>query len=541
MEISQTKAILESWLSMRAFQLWGLNVIPEIAEPESPAFGDWTSNLPFKLASTLGRSPKEIAKQIIDAPLPKVINSARVAGSGYINFDYSDESLFTMLRSIISNPAKWGMIASDNPKKIQVEFVSANPTGPLNIVSARAAAVGSTMVNLLRAIGHNVVAEYYVNDAGTQMRLLGESFRARIAQLQGQDVLLPEEGYLGEYLVDYARQYLNSNTNEPPEKWIVNRILSEQKDTLQTFATEFDVWFSESEFRKRGKVEQIIKKFREMGLVYESDGALWFAASKVAEDVEDFVLIRANGEWTYALVDIAYHAEKLEERGFDFVHTIIGPDHHGHQTRMYSAMKTLGHDGKLTVHILQQVNLIEGGEKVKMSKRAGKMASMRDLIEDIGVDAARYFFLARRLEAHLDFELELARKTSEENPVYYIQYAHARIRSIIAFAQKKGFPINDFSNADFSKLVEPEEKLLMRKMAKFPNVVENSAKNFQPHILPMYLLDFAKLFHNFYTMHRVVDENKKEISMARLGLISAVAETIKNGLHLCGISAPEKM
>jgi len=284
-----------------------------------------------------------------------------------------------------------------------------------------------------------------------------------------------------------------------------------------------------------------LKRLNNSGYTYEKDGALWFSASKIRSDVEDYVLVKSDGEWAYGLADIAYHANKFEERGFDIVYTILGPDHHGHQARLESAMNALGHEGKLAVLILQQVNLIEAGEKVKMSKRAGKIITMNELINDVGTDAARYFFLARRMEAHLDFDLDLARKTTDENPIYYIQYAHARIRSILKFAQNKGISSHDILRADLSLLSEPEEISLVRKIAKFPESITSTARLLQPHIVPFYMLDLARLFHNFYAKHRVVDEAHSQATLARLALVNSVAETIKNGLGMCGISAPEQM
>ncbi|MCD6418919.1 arginine--tRNA ligase [bacterium] len=541
MNIFKTNRTIVDWLAGRAAELYDVDVVPDVFEPESLDFGDWTTNLPFQLARVARKSPADIATEIVDAELPKNISSAEVAGAGYINFRISKDALAGMVLSIISEPDRWGFSSPEKNVKIQVEFVSANPTGPMNIVSARAAAVGSTIANALRTAGYDVSTEFYLNDAGNQIRLLGESFLARIEQLRGKSAEIPEGGYFGEYLLDYAREYLSSGASENPQEWILKKITSEQKSVLKKFNTEFDVWFSEREFRSSGKVEEVLSRLRDGEHTYIKDGAEWFAASKIADDVEDFVLVKSDGEWAYGLVDIAYHINKFEERGFDIVYTILGPDHHGHRARLETAMKALGHPDKLKVLILQQVNLIENGEKIKMSKRAGKIITMTELIDDVGVDAARYFFLARKMEAHLDFDLDLARNTSDENPVYYIQYAYARIRSIIEFAQNKGFDVDEIVQADLSLLQHPEEHFLIRKIYKYPYTIEKTARNLQPHIIPFYLYDLAKLFHDFYTKHRVVDENEKGLSVARLALIDAVAITIKNGLKICGISAPDKM
>ncbi len=541
MDILQTYKIIVDWLAARARELYDVEISPDVFEPENSDFGDWSSNLPFQLAKIVHKSPKIIASEIADAPVPKYIEKVHFAGAGYINFYLSRNTLLKMVKEILAHSDNWGQSKCGEPHKIQVEFVSANPTGPMNIVSARAAAVGSTLANALRTCGNEVSTEFYLNDAGNQIKLLGQSFLARIEQIEGKEAQIPEGGYFGKYLIEYAKEYLDNEISENPKEWIVHRITVEQQDTLKKFRTEFDVWFSEKKFRESGKVDEVLERLKKSERTYEKDGALWFAASQISPDVEDFVLIKSDGEWAYGLVDIAYHANKFEEREFDAVYTILGPDHHGHSGRLDAAMKALGHDGKLKVLILQQVNLIEGGEKVKMSKRAGKLIAMTELIDDVGTDAARYFFLARKIEAHLDFDLDLARKTSDENPVYYIQYAYARIRSIIEFAQNKGIDIEKISHFDLSLLKEREEIELIRKMSKFPYIVKKTAQNLQPHIIPFYLLEFAKCFHNFYTKHRVVEESNVEISTARLALISTVAETIKNGLKICGISAPNKM
>ncbi|RKZ31786.1 arginine--tRNA ligase, partial [bacterium] len=421
--------ILTRWLKTRVETVYGISIEPEVFPPDNSEFGDSTTNLPFNLAGVVKKSPVEIGREIIAENIPEIFSDAQVVG-GYINFWLSDEYIHHMIRNIITHPECWGKIINHNPKKIQVEFVSANPTGPLNIVSARAATVGSTLANVLSAIGNNVQTEFYVNDAGNQIKLLTESFNIRIAQIKGENVQLPENAYHGEYLIEYAREYMENDEPIPAMDWILERILAEQKETLHRFRTDFDVWFSEREFRKSGKIEQVLNRLEQKSLIYHNEGAKWFSASKIDPDVEDFVLVKSDGEWAYGLVDIAYHINKFEERQFDIVYTILGPDHHGHKARLETAMNALGHKNKLKIIILQQVNLIENGERVMMSKRAGKLITMDVLVDDVGVDAARYFFLARKAEAHLDFDINLARDTSEENPVYYIQYAYARINGI---------------------------------------------------------------------------------------------------------------
>jgi len=533
--------ILESWLAGRVKELFNAEVTIDITEPVNFNFGDLSTNLPFKLAKIAKKSPGQIGEEILSASIPEIFDRAEIAGTGYINFWLAEGFLHNIIRNIIQSPEEWFLKDCRNqPENIQIEFVSANPTGPLNIVSARAASVGSTLANTLRSAGHDVTTEFYINDCGNQIQLLRKSFGARILQIKGENTAIPEDGYRGEYLRDYAHEYLESNSQTTSEKWILQRILHEQKETLAGFNTDFDVWFPESKIRESNKVAEILERLDIDGYTYKSDNALWFAASQVNSAVEDFVLVKSDGEWAYGLVDIAYHADKFEGRRFDRIYTILGPDHHGHKARMETAMKALGHDEKLIVLILQQVNLIEGGEKVKMSKRLGKLITMKELMDDVGVDAARYFFLARRMEAHLDFDLNLARNTSEENPVYYIQYAYARIISIIEFAENKGFSKEMISNVNFEILSEPEETALIRMLSRFPSEINKSAQQMQTHIIPFYLTELAKMFHNFYSKHRVVGDDRN-ISCARLALVFAVACTIRNGLDICGINAPDNM
>jgi arginyl-tRNA synthetase len=531
---------ISNWLSNRILQLYGLDDEPEVLEPENPQFGDFTTNVAFQLAKKVRKAPLSIAEEIVNSDLPECIKGADVT-AGYINFSLSNDVISSIIRNLLSNPDDWRKLHTEKAKKIQVEFVSANPTGPLNIVSARAAAVGSTMANILGSAGHNVTTEFLLNDTGNQIHLLDNSFEARIAQIKGNEATIPENGYHGEYIKDYAAEYIESGTHVKPEKWILNKITSEQKQSLEKFRTHFDVWFSEKKFRRSGKIESIIQRLESLGTTYERDKATWFAASKFNSNIKDFVLIKSDGEWAYGLVDIAYHANKFEERGFDKVYTILGPDHYGHRDRLEASMKALGHEDKLKILILQQVNIIEGSEKVKMSKRAGKIITMDELIDDVGVDAARFFFLARRMEAHLDFDLDLARETSDVNPVYYVQYAHARIRSILKFAENKGLKIEEkINDIKFELAIEPEEILLIRKTIKFPLVVRNASIILGAHLIPFFLIEYSKLFHNFYTKHRVVGENR-ELSLTRLGISAAVADTIRWGLCLCGISTPNQM
>jgi len=545
-------------ISLAVANLWGENVLPELDIPDDFDFGDLSSNLPFKLARIIRKSPREIAEGIAEViDLPEGIESAEPAGAGYINFRYSRDYLHNLLAKIIAHPQDFGKGKPNNSGPIQIEYVSANPTGPLNVVSARAAAVGSSLINLMRHAGYDVSSEYYLNDAGNQILMLKDSFIARIRQGAGLDWEIPlEDGYYGEYLADLAAIYSDSfpaehakiieawNIGETPDishprAWIVAALERGIRENLGEFNTHIDNYFSEAEFRSTGAVAKVIDRLKEQDDTIERDGALWFRADKYNPNEEPFVLVKSDGEYAYAAVDIAYHEDKFN-RGFGLCYDIWGPDHHGHIGRIKAAMAALGHEGKFDVLVLQQVNLIEGGEKVRMSKRAGKIVLLSELVEDVGVDVARFFFTARRMEAHLDFDLDLARKESDENPVYYIQYAHARISSILKFAENQGIKTHSVGRDELAYLTEPEVLILARKLAVWPTVVERAALEKSPHDICFYLLELAKLFHPFYAHYRVVDEDKA-ITLARVALCRAVKETLVLGLGLLGIDAPENM
>jgi arginyl-tRNA synthetase len=545
-------------ISVAVANLWGENIVPEIGIPDDFEHGDLTTNLPFKLAGVLRKPPKAIASEIASVVvLPLGIASAEPAGAGYINFKYDNNYLYDMLAEIITHPERFGKGEKSHDCKVQIEFVSANPTGPLNVVSARAAAVGSSLIKIMRHAGIDVAGEYYINDTGGQIRNLEASFIARIRQGAGLEwEIPPRDGYHGEYLADLAAIYADRFPKEHERlvetwnngreadiahaaNWIVEELKRLIKADLEEFNTHIDTYFSEREFRATGKVEETIERLRTQGDLLDEDGAVWFDATKYDPDEKPFVLIKSDGEYAYAAVDIAYHHKKFE-RGFDFCYDIWGPDHHGHVGRMKAAMRALGHDSKFDVLILQQVNLLEEGEKVRMSKRAGNLITLRELIEDVGVDVARYFFLARRMEAHLDFDLDLARKESDENPVFYIQYAHARINSILKFAENQGIDPESTGRHELAELTEPEALLLARKLAVWPSVVQKAAAEKSPHEVCFYLLELAQMFHPFYNKHRVVGPDEKK-TLARVALCRALKEAIALGLSLLGINAPENM
>ncbi|MFP4459342.1 MAG: arginine--tRNA ligase [Candidatus Zixiibacteriota bacterium] len=524
---------------------------PVNINPADPKFGDFQTNLPFILVKKLKKAPiligKELADEIEEDFKGKI--SIEVVG-GFMNFTISPNLLSKMVRLIIESPKDFIKVdygqagrfsgIKDLSKKIQLEYVSANPTGPMNIVSARAAAVGDTLSKLMANCDMKVFSEYYINDAGNQIDILGKSFLARLKEVKGEDTEFPENGYHGDYLIDYAKEYLKENDNKIGDnytKWILNRVIRENRKVLEDYNVIFDGWFSEKEFRNSYDIQSLLERFGDD--VYKKDGALWFKGEKYNNEIEDFVLVKSDGQYSYRLIDIAYNLDKLENRGFERAIIILGPDHHGHVARMQAAMESLGYKGKLEILILQQVNLFEGGEKVKMSKRAGKIIMMKELVDEVGSDVARYFFLTRKMEAHLDFDLDLAKKQGDENPVYYIQYAHARIANVILHAKKQGVDIDDI---DYSDIVwdEDNELEMMHKIARFPSIAINAMVGRQPHLVAFYLHELAQLFHPFYFKYRIVSDDK-EITKRRLILSKALKNVFKEVLGLLGISAPESM
>ncbi len=540
-------------LRKRIKEIFGLdeaNIV--VNPPEEFSFGDLSSPVAFHLAKKLKRRPAELADELAK-DLAK-LNCSFIASvepvNGYINVRYSREYLQKVAIDIIDDVIRFSSSDVGKGELVQLEYVSANPTGPLNVVSARAAAVGSALVNLMRRAGFDAKSEYYVNDVGGQIEKLAQSFEIRCRNILGENINMPDDGYFGEYLIDYALEFLKDKNNRNKinldylKNYIVERILNDQLKALENFRTRFNRFVFESDIRRSGKIEYVVKRLGELGATYEKDGAVWFAASRYCEGAEDSVLVKRNGEYTYFLVDIAYHLDKFE-RGFSRVLDIWGPDHHGHLFRMEAAMNALGYHNRFSVILLQQVNLISEGEKLIMSKRAGRIITMEELVNAVGVDVARFFFLMRRIETPLDFDLDLAKKQSDENPVYYVQYAHARICSILNFAQNNGFVLSKEKFLEnIKELKEFEEIELLRKLAIYPWVIERSAVNFEPQSLPQYLVELARLFHNFYHKHRVIGRAPRlpeSVSYARLALIEAVACVIKDALELMGVSAPESM
>ena len=519
-----------------------------LENPRNPEHGDLSTNIAFLLAKRLKSSPRKVAEEICRAFKvdSDYLERAEAAGAGFINFTYSRAYLLRLAADILTAGGNYGRCDIGDGKRVNLEFVSANPTGPLNIVSARAAALGDCLKRVLNACGYRAESEFYVNDAGRQVLLLGHSVIIGSAQIKGIKVEMPADGYHGSYVKDIAgiyKPYENTVWQDPSYEdkmeagaFAVNKIVSEQKRSLSEFRVDFDAWVTESSIRRHNEHSNISRRLQDEGKAYEKDGALFFRSSEFGDD-EDRVIFTSDGRLTYFLPDIAYHQDKYD-RGFEWLIDIWGPDHHGYIPRMKAALEALGRNPQdtFTVIIAQQVNLMRGGEKITMSKRAGEMATMDDLLEEVGVDAARFFFLQRKASAHLDFDLDLAVKETEENPVFYVQYAHARICSIERFAEGEGV----FGEPDWDLLKEKEVFDLMRKLAQYPMVVESCGRNLETPRITMYLGELAYSFHRFYQKHRVVTGDK-ELSAARLGLCRAVKIVLFNGLELLGVSTPESM
>lgn len=559
--LDRTARILREAISAAAtasgWELEPQNAMVEV--PRDTSHGDLASTAALSLAGPLKRNPQDVAEELKKAleeapPPPEIVPlaSIEVAAPGFLNFHMKAQWLESGLVEVFSEGPAYGQSDRLADEAILFEFISANPTGPLNVVSARAAAVGDVLAALCEAAGARVEREFYVNDAGRQVWLLGASLEARLRQELGEDAPLPEEGYHGDYLVDMATQLVSEGMPqwwESPDReervqrlaeWAVERVLIQQRKTLETFGLEFDTWFRESSLYKEGAVEETLEVLRSRGHIYEAEGAVWLRSTTFGDE-KDRVLITSDGRATYLLPDVAYHRNKFG-RGWKTLVDLWGPDHHGYIARMHAALQALGYPREaFQVLIIQQVNLLRGGETVKMSKRAGRLIEMEELIEEVGSDATRFFFLMRGTSTHLDFDLDLAVSQNEENPVYYVQYAHARISSILLKAEGDGVDVDaEIAGADFSVLVAPEERALLRGLVGFPQVVAEAAQAFEPHRIPIYLRELAATFHPFYHNHRVVGSPPAR-QAARLALCLGVRQVLANGLGLLGVSAPDRM
>ena len=526
-----------------------------IEVPKDKGNGDYAINLAMMLARAAKSNPRVIAEKIVEGIDKEALGAEKIeiAGPGFINFYLDKKYLYNVISEIEKEQTAYGNVDIAGGKKVVVEFVSANPTGPMHMGNARGGALGDTLSNVLARAGWDVTKEFYINDAGAQIDKFGRSLDARYIQLlKGEDAVeFPEDGYQGDDIRVHAQNYidkygdilLDKEEQERKDALVAYALplnIAALKETLTKYGINYDVWFYESTLHNGGSVSETLEKLKNSNITYEKDGALWIKSTEFGSEKDD-VLVRANGIPTYFAADIAYHRNKLEERNFDLAINIWGADHHGHIARMKGAMEAVGISGeRLDVLVIQLVRLMRNGEIARMSKRTGKMITLADLIDEIGVDAARFFFNMRAAGSHMDFDLDLAVSQTNENPVFYVQYAHARICSIIRILEESGVKVPAYSEIDASLLNKEEEIALLETLARLPEEISASAQSFDPSNLTHYLIDVASHFHSFYNACRVRDEEEK-LMCARLKLIESTRIVIKNVLDILGVSAPEKM
>lgn len=517
--------------------------------PKDKSHGDYSTNLAMQLTKLLKRNPRQIAEAIIEA-LDKEnanIEKVEIAGPGFINLFLAKDAMTSIIKEVLEEKEAYGTTTYGQGTKYNVEFVSANPTGDLHLGHAKGAAVGDSICRIMSAAGYDVTREYYINDAGNQIHNLALSLYARYKQAFGQDVTMPEDGYHGKDIIDIATKIKEIDGDKYLEMDEGKAIaffrnkgteyeLQKIKDILNEFRVSFDVWFSETLLYENDRVVPTIEKLKSAGYTYEEEGALWFKSTEFGDD-KDRVLIKSDGSYTYLTPDIAYHLNKLD-RGYEYLVDLLGADHHGYINRMKAAIQALGYNAdQLNIDIIQMVRMMNNGEPVKMSKRTGNAVTIKDLIEEIGVDATRYFFVSKAANTPFDFDIGLAKSKSNENPVYYAQYAHARMCSIKAQAAKANIDYSD----KYDLLVNPKEIELVKHINEFRNVIIDSAINRTPHKITNYVQRLAQLFHSFYNECYVIDEDNLELSGQRLALVEATRITMANTLNLIGVSAPEKM
>lgn len=552
--------------------------IPTVEFPKREEWGDLSSNIAMAIAKKERKSPRDVA-DLLAAELKSsypFFEQIDIAPPGFLNFTLSKDCWNSVLTEIEKQGDRYGQSRIGQGRRVLLEFVSANPTGPLHMGHGRGAALGEALGRLLRAAGYDVEREFYINDAGRQMKLLAASVYARYRELEGQEIDFPEDGYYGAYIKDLSqsiREQVGSTLLDlPPEEAQVRcgqmaykTLLDEIKHDLSEFGIHFETWFSEASLFSTGKIQDALNDLEQRDLVFRKDGAVWFRSSQF-KDEKDRVVCKQDGDYTYLASDIAYHYDKLT-RGYDWLINIWGADHHGYVPRMQGAIEAFGYSkDRLQVVLVQMVSLLRGGQKVEMSKRAGEFLTLQEVADEVGADAAKFFFLMRRADTHLEFDLELAKKQSSENPVYYVQYAHARLASLFRIAQERGIAIPAVKDADLSQLETPEEFRLIKHLSSFPELIESSAQSLEPHRISFYLQELAGLLHVFYYKHRVLPpkegDAKEELlesgpdgedaeavrevvspslTQARLVLLTQVKTVLKNGLTLLGVSAPEKM
>ena len=552
---------------------------PMVDFPKREEWGDLSSSVAMVIAKQEKRPPLEVAHVVADQLRTSCafLESVSVAPPGFLNFTLRPDSWFAVLEEIERMGHRYGQSTMGQGQRVLLEFVSANPTGPLHMGHGRGAALGEALARLLRFTGYEVDKEYYINDAGRQMKLLADSVYARYLEVHGREFALPEDGYHGDYIKALAQAMdrekgtrLLTLSQEDAQRecgqWASRELVRAIQEDLATFGVDFETWYSEASLFASGKIQAALNDLEQRDLVFTEDGATWFRSSRF-HDEKDRVVCKQDGDYTYLASDIAYHFDKLR-RGYEWLINIWGADHHGYVPRMQAVIKAFGYgDDRLRVVLVQMVRLLRGGEKVEMSKRAGEFVTLQDVVDEVGADAAKFFFLMRRSDTHLEFDLELAKKQSNDNPVYYVQYAHARLASLFRTAHTRGFQVSAVAEAPLSALVQPEEIRLMKQLSSFPGLVEASARDLEPHRITFYLLELAGLLHVFYYKHRVLpprvdggkDEDSgdldhdgassqsvredlsRELTMARLVLLKQVQTVIQNGLRLLGINTPERM
>ena len=545
--------------------------------PKRPEWGDLASTVAMSLAASEQRAPHDIAQIIIDnlSQREQLFDRVEIVRPGFLNLTLKPAVWQEVLREIEMQGSAYGRAEMGQRRRVLVEYVSANPTGPLHVGHGRGAAVGQAVANMLKAIGYDVVSEYYINDSGRQMKLLGTSVYARYEELSNRPVEFPSEGYHGAYITAVAervKQQLGPELNgraateveERCRTFAYQELLSLIRKDLKSFGIEFESWFSEASLVNSGAIQRVLDELKSQHFLFEQEGAWWFRSSAFGDE-KDRVVQKQDGEYTYLASDIAYHQDKLR-RGYDLLIDVWGADHHGYIPRMQAVVQAYGYPkDRLQVVLVQMVNLLRGGKKVEMSKRAGEFITMREVIDEVGADAAKFFFLMRDSDSHLDFDLELAKQRSSDNPVYYVQYAHARIASLWRVATARGIACPLPSETDLNILTDPDELGLIRKLSAYPSVLQGSAMAYEPHRMTYYLQQLAGLLHTFYNKHRILppaadrdllavtpeglgsDEGPQkeglapERTAARLALMSGIQQVLKNGLGVLGISAPEQM
>jgi len=526
--------------------------LPEVAveHPQNADHGDYASSLPLKLARATGLNPLNIANSIVEfiAPSPE-ITTIVVAPPGFINFTLKSGWLTGQVERILAAGDSYGNIDLGKQSRVQIEFVSVNPTGPLHVGHGRGAVLGSTLANVLTAAGYKVEKEFYINDAGSQVDAFKRSLYARYQQALGLDAEMPTDGYFGGYMAQLAKEIIAEEGDRflsLPElealgqlgKLGLAKMISQIRDDLELLGVTFDVWFRESSLYEKGQYSTTMSLLKQGGYIAEKENATWFVSTALGED-KDNVVVRSDGSPTYFATDIAYHYNKFLERKFDEVINIWGADHQGHVSRMKAVVSALGiNPERLKVIISQMVSLRRGSELVRVSKRSGDIITLREVVDEVGIDACRFFFLARSADSQMDFDLELAKRESAENPVYYVQYAHARIASILRLAKEREI---DASDGDISLLVSEPELVLIHKMLLLPEVVEQVASTLEAHHLAYYAQELATVFHSFYKQCRVVSRENGQLTKARLKLVAATKLVLSGSLHLMGMTAPDTM